>query len=334
MKRILFGALIALGSSLLWAATPKASNDWIPCAYEGQTCFTPGQAKVRYGVAGRYSRLKNADGRIECNNPTFGDPAINVPKMCEYQLVSPQGTQQATRDDNDNRDWTDCAAEGGTCRFRGTQAVRFGAKGKYFYRTENREVPCTLQVFGDPVPDVPKHCQFKEERQERDNDRNQNQRDDRGSRPFGASDREANRWEACGEERSVCRVSSPTVVRYGVEGSYHYRRIENEVVCSSYQFGDPAPGRAKRCEVNTIPPERVEARKPDPDEIPPLEDSKWAACASDGQVCNFRGGEHVRFGAYGLYRVQFATDGLRCDARSFGGDPLPGLSKSCSIYRP
>lgn len=339
MKRLILGALIALGSSLLWAAAPKASTDWVPCAYEGQTCYTPGPAQVRYGVAGRYSRMKNADGDITCDNRTFGDPALNVRKMCEYQLDPTRGKQQQSREDNDSRDWTDCAVEGEVCRFRGTKEVRFGARGVYAYRTESREVACLLQVFGDPVPNVVKHCQFKEDRQEREGDRNQRQNDDRGSHSlgtpgFGGSGRDANRWEACGEERSVCRVSSPTVIRYGVEGNYHYRRIENEVVCSSYQFGDPAPGRAKRCEANTIPPDRVEARQPDPDEIPPLEDAKWLPCGSEGQTCNFRGGEHVRFGAYGLYRVRFATDGLRCDARSFGGDPLPGSPKLCSIYRP
>jgi hypothetical protein len=331
MKHLVFGALLAFSSSLLWAAAPNAASDWVPCAYEDQTCFTPGPAQVRYGIGGRYSRVKNTAGSIACNNQTFGDPVINVRKLCEYKLGSDRANSGSAREDND---WTDCAVEGKVCRFRGSKVVRFGARGSYFYRTESREVPCTLQAFGDPVPDVVKHCQFKDDRQERDGDSDQNQRDDRGSRPFGAGGRDANRWQACGQERSLCRVSSPTVVRYGVEGNYHYRHIENEVACSNTQFGDPAPGRAKSCDANTIPPERVEARQPDPDEIPPLQDAKWRPCASEGQACNFRGGEHVRFGAYGLYRVRFATGGLRCTARSFGGDPLPGRPKLCSIYLP
>ena len=31
-------------------------------------------------------------------------------------------------------DWTFCAWEGGTCTFSGTQEVRYGANGSYFYQ--------------------------------------------------------------------------------------------------------------------------------------------------------------------------------------------------------
>ncbi|MEZ5703806.1 MAG: hypothetical protein R3E42_20260 [Burkholderiaceae bacterium] len=131
-----------------------------------------------------------------------------------------------------------------------------------------------------------------------------------------------------------CRVSSPTVVRFGRDGNFNYRQAEHEIRCSTKQFGDPTPGMVKVCEANTVAAERVVARRPDVDEIPPLNDHLWKPCAPEGQSCRFRGGEHVRFGAHGVYRVIYATDGLACDERSFGGDPVRGVPKQCDIYRP
>lgn len=336
MKRFVLSALLALCSAGSWAAPGDASTDWVPCAREGQTCYTPGPAQVRFGVDGKFSPVKNAVGNIECDIETFGDPARRVFKSCEYKMGWARGIAHPPRDEDDNKGWTDCAQEGGVCKFRGTRVVRFGADGAYYYRTENREIPCTLEEFGDPVRRVVKHCQFKNDRPLRDNDARQDSGEDREPRPVGAviPANPPSPWANCGAEGTTCRVSAPTMVRFGNRGNYHYRQVDREVRCSAQLFGDPAPGQRKDCEANTMPQGQAAGRKPDPSEIPPFDDARWAFCAKDGQVCNFRGGEHVRFGARGVYQVRYANGGIRCDDRSFGSDPLPGFPKSCSVYRP
>jgi hypothetical protein len=54
--------------------------------------------------------------------------------------------------------WTVCASEGGVCAFSGTQEVRYGASGSYFYKTLSDGTACTNSVFGDPVYGTPKRC--------------------------------------------------------------------------------------------------------------------------------------------------------------------------------
>jgi len=56
--------------------------------------------------------------------------------------------------------WITCAAEGGTCRFKGTTTVRYGANNAYATRTATNAIGCSNAVFGDPIPGVPKKCQY------------------------------------------------------------------------------------------------------------------------------------------------------------------------------
>ena len=338
MKCLLISAALVFAAT--WAAAAPAQAPlpaWTPCALEGQTCYTPGPAQVRMGSNGRYSAPQNAVGNIECSTAQFGEPGFRGAKLCEYQLGWARGLARPSREANDG-DWTACANEGELCRFRGTRLVRFGAEGAYYYRTESREIACATEEFGDPVRRVPKQCQFKRADDDRNDGRgnaawrdNNNNNNDRGR---GQAQRPANRWEMCAVERETCRVSEPTLVRFGREGAYNYRQVDAEAYCSPNVFSDPAPGLVKVCEANTVSVRQSMARRPDADEIPPLDDRLWTDCAAENQVCNFRGGEHVRFGASGVFKVVHATDGLRCTASSFGGDPVEGVRKRCAIYRP
>jgi hypothetical protein len=54
--------------------------------------------------------------------------------------------------------WVWCANENETCAFTGTMEVRYGANGLYAYHTTNDGMPCTNAVFGDPAPNLGKHC--------------------------------------------------------------------------------------------------------------------------------------------------------------------------------
>ncbi|SDX07038.1 fibronectin type III domain-containing protein [Paenibacillus sp. CF384] len=57
-------------------------------------------------------------------------------------------------------------------------------------------------------------------------------------------------WTACAGENQTCSFTGTKEVRYGANGSFNYGIFTNSVVCSNNQFGDPAPGAYKSCEVN------------------------------------------------------------------------------------
>ncbi|UJW81831.1 hypothetical protein [Hydrogenophaga sp. SL48] len=339
MKTLIRIAALLLGALVLTPASAQPSDpgDWVPCAREGQTCFVPGLAQVRFGAPGRFSVAKNVDGRIECEISEFGDPARRVPKLCEYRLGWDRALPRPEREARE-RGWEDCAQEGEVCRFRGERVVRFGADGAYNLRRETGQIECSVEEFGDPIYGARKKCQA------RTAGRGEPERGDPGSRDNdhfggvavapGMDRRDANRWAFCADEGNSCSPSAPTLVRYGVPGQYHYRQVAGAFRCDAKSFGDPAPGVQKTCDINTVPVDRTVARRPDADEIPPLDDRFWVACAKESQTCRFRGEGHVRFGANGLYRVVHARDGVNCDARSFGGDPTPKTPKACAVYRP
>ena len=62
-------------------------------------------------------------------------------------------------------EWTTCASEGGYCAFTGTQEVRYGANGFYFYKTLSGGTACTNSVFGDPLIWTAKACAVRRDRQ-------------------------------------------------------------------------------------------------------------------------------------------------------------------------
>ena len=216
------------------------------------------------------------------------------------------------------------------CRFLGTQLVRFGIKGSYLYLTEIREIHCSVAEFGDPARRVPKTCQVKRNALERDRHEGHEDRDGRCCVAGADRGSPSDQWAMCSLEGETCRVPSPTVVRFSRAGNHRCRNANNEVNCSTREFGDP-PGMVKLCEANTLPLNRAAALRPDPDEIPPPDDALWTSCAREGHVCEFRGGEQVRYGANGVYRVIYATNRLRCGASAFGEDPARGTLKRCDV---
>ena len=57
----------------------------------------------------------------------------------------------------------------------------------------------------------------------------------------------------------------------------------------------------------------------------------WYPCSNEGQTCTFVGTRLARYGANGNYLYKSATNSIKCDSTTFGGDPAPGVAKSCSI---
>ncbi len=56
--------------------------------------------------------------------------------------------------------WTQCAAEGSTCRVPYRTTVRFGADGRYNMKNVSGRIACTPDEFGDPIRGVRKTCDY------------------------------------------------------------------------------------------------------------------------------------------------------------------------------
>ena len=138
---------------------PNSARGWRHCAGENEYCRVPGNARVRYGVDGRYA-YRNVSGGVQCSYRIFGDPARGEHKTCSYQAGG--------RDDgnaDDGRGWEYCGNEGGYCSFRGPAEVRYGVNGKFVVRRAVNGMPCSLSAFGqDPARGEHKQCFVRSER--------------------------------------------------------------------------------------------------------------------------------------------------------------------------
>jgi hypothetical protein len=122
-----------------------ATPTWVQCANEGGRCTFSGLRDVRYGQNGSFT-YKTSTRSIDCTNESIGaDPLQGVGKRCWYAFTPP--TYQA------------CANESGRCNFEGSRQVRYGANGKFAYKTVTGGLDCNNTAVGtDPIPGVGKRC--------------------------------------------------------------------------------------------------------------------------------------------------------------------------------
>ena len=137
--------------SISMAQTPSFTN----CATEGAICTFSGTKQVRYGANGIYS-YKSLTGPVRCDNGVFGDPIYGVVKSCSYSST----TSSTPTPSPTPTTWTNCASEGATCTFSGTQQVRYGANNTYVYKTATGSIGCNNAIFGDPIYGVVKSCAY------------------------------------------------------------------------------------------------------------------------------------------------------------------------------
>ena len=129
------------------AQVAVAAARWTRCAGESGTCNCSGP--VMYGARGKFN-TKTSNGSISCSHKVFGDPIFGVHKNCYCHFAQAVSTAA----------WTSCAGENGTCNCNGP--VRYGAKGKFYYKTSNGSIRCSNTIFGDPIFDTQKNCQCQE----------------------------------------------------------------------------------------------------------------------------------------------------------------------------
>jgi len=124
--------------------------------------------------------------------------------------------------------WEFCANENETCAFTGTRQVRYGAAGLYAYRNATDGTACTNAVFGDPAPNMAKHCDSTET-----------------LAPPPPPPPPPTDWVFCANENETCAFTGTRDVRYGANGLYTYDTATDGIPCTNAVFGDPAPNTAK-----------------------------------------------------------------------------------------
>ncbi|WP_332847725.1 right-handed parallel beta-helix repeat-containing protein [Massilia sp. S19_KUP03_FR1] len=129
--------------------------------------------------------------------------------------------------------WTSCAVEGGTCSFSGTAQVRYGANNVYATRTASGSIACTNAVFGDPIQNVAKTCQY-------------------AATAATPTPPAVETWTPCAAEGASCAFSGTRTVRYGAVGVYVARVATASTPCTNAVFGDPVLGTAKSCSYSSI----------------------------------------------------------------------------------
>lgn len=131
-------------------------------------------------------------------------------------------------------------------------------------------------------------------------------------------------WRHCADEGRRCSVRGWGVVRYGARDRFVYREVRNaNLQCDNSMFGDPAPGRSKRCEVRLYG---------DGGGWGGGDDSYgWTRCARENETCRVDGPATVRFGTNGRYYERRVRRGdIYCSIGTFG-DPAPRERKVCEL---
>ena len=195
-----------------YLAPAGGPSGYTSCAAENGTCTFSGTREVAYGLNGAF-QFTTAIGSISCNNTEFGaDPLPGLSKSC---YVASTGTPPGN--------WTQCAAESGSCAVTGSQPLAFGANGGYWSTRSNGTTSCTGGTFGvDPIFNVVKACYSSS-----------------GPPPgFGAQ---------CAAENGTCSFTGVQTVAFGADGDFVYQTFTGSAPCNTTAFPDPIFQVVKAC---------------------------------------------------------------------------------------
>lgn len=120
-------------------------------------------------------------------------------------------------------------------------------------------------------------------------------------------------WYKCANEGGTCAPVGPKYMAYGNNGKFFFgpisRQYPNALACNNSIFGDPAPGANKACWFTNL-----------------------ALNANEGGSANVNG--EIAYGANGLFTYKKFNGFYTCNTTTFGGDPVPGVNKSCYLALP
>lgn len=208
--------------------------------------------------------------------------------------------------------WRDCAEEGQTCRVSGRAVVRYGAEGQWTTRTVFDGIACNNEAFGDPAPQMRKRCQVRAS----------------GHGSAGGHGPSAG-WSFCAAEGEICRFQGRSEVRFGQGDRFITRSAYGSVRCDVRDFGDPAVGVTKFCEVRSSAAMNG-GNSTRPDWNGWGQQGDWRYCAAEGGSCRVDGRAQVRFGDGQRFSTRSVEGDVSCNVDTFG-DPAVGVLKHCEM---
>jgi len=191
--------------------------------------------------------------------------------------------------------FTRCAGESERCAFTGTRVTAYGAgtaAGSFRFRTATDGIDCGIVAFGgDPTVGILKSCYVA---------------------PTGGPAG----YTTCAAEGDTCTINTPTLIAYGAAGAFTHRLVNGgNVTCGNAAFGrDPSYGVLKGCYL-----------------APPGAPAGWTTCATENGTCTPGTARTVLYGARGAFYAKWQTGPTPCTSAAFGGDPIPGVVKSCHL---
>ncbi len=126
-------------------------------------------------------------------------------------------------------------------------------------------------------------------------------------------------WTLVAQEWQPFALASPSTVRYGASDSWVERTLPaGQASCTNQFFGvDPLPYVVKRCEVA-----RASASS-----------GAWVFVAGEWASFSLTSPRRMRYGAEAAWiERDVAAGDAPCTTAFFGGDPLPGVVKSCEFW--
>ena len=217
--------------------------------------------------------------------------------------------------------WRDCAPEGQSCRVDGRATVRYGADNRWFSRTVSYSVRCDNDAFGDPAPGASKRCQVRVSGQSGG-----------GNAGGGYRPGSAQGWSYCAAEGEICRFNGQAEVRFGQGDRFVTRTAYGSVRCDVADFGDPARGATKFCEVRPLAGQTYQNSTQGSWNGwgTGAANSGWRYCAAEGETCRVKGNGSVRFGDGRHFKTLNVSGEIPCTTGAFG-DPARGATKHCEV---
>ncbi len=237
-----------------------------------------------------------------------------------YQQAERERPTQYQPQDEDG--WRNCAVEGQTCSVNGRAVVRFGTDGRWINRSVSNYVQCDTDAFGDPAHGAPKRCQVRVSG-------NYSGGNYGGANYSGGN---AQGWSFCAAEGEICRFQGRADVRFGQGNSFVTRTAYGSVRCDVADFGDPARGSTKFCEVRRSGGQSYEnsTQASWAGWGSGASNSGWRYCAAEGETCRVKGNGLVRFGDGRNFKTQNVRGEIPCTTGVFG-DPARGVTKHCEV---
>jgi parallel beta-helix repeat protein len=211
--------------------TPPSSN-WTFCAAENQFCAFSGTTQVRYGANNTFF-IRTLTGGTPCTNDVFGDPIFGTAKHCDVSTPPPTLT-------------ITCPANITVASPNGSPVVV-----TYTVTTSGGNPPVNLTVTPQSGSSFPVGTTTVQANAQSQDGQTKNCSFTVTVTPPSST------WTFCAFENQFCAFSGTQQVRYGANATFVIQTLTGGTQCTNAVFGDPIPGTAKHCDINSVQPSGV-----------------------------------------------------------------------------